>query len=188
MSANDARRWNKKHRQHGFYPHTPSSLIVSLEGRLPPGGAALDVAGGSGRHALWLAEKGFEVTLTDISSVALEMAGEQARDRSLGLTTLQADFDQDPLPQGPWEVICCFHFLDRKLFPDFRHGLSDNGVLFFVQPTVRNLERHKHPSIKYLLEEGELSRLVRDAGLTVLHEEEGWLTEGRHEALVVAGL
>jgi hypothetical protein len=49
---------------------------------------------------------------------------------------------------------------------------------------VRNLERHSRPPREFLLDEGEARRLVQ--GWEVVHAEEGWLTEGRHEALIIA--
>lgn len=53
-----------------------------------------------------------------------------------------------------------------------------------VQPTVRNLERHQRPPRPYLLDEGELPKLLDE--LRIVHYQEGWLTDGRHDAVVVA--
>lgn len=39
-----------------------------------PAGRALDVAGGEGRNALWLAERGWDATVVDFSEVALSRA------------------------------------------------------------------------------------------------------------------
>src|SRR6266446_2883665 len=38
---------------------------------LPKPGVALDLAGGLGRHALWLASRGWQVTVADLSDVAI---------------------------------------------------------------------------------------------------------------------
>jgi hypothetical protein len=57
-------------------------------------------------------------------------------------------------------------------------------MLVYVQPTRRNLERHAHPSARFLLEEGELGRLAEDLG--VLRLEEGWSSSGRYEARLLA--
>ncbi len=56
--------------------------------------------------------------------------------------------------------------------------------LVFVQPTKSNLQRHERPSARFLLEDGEVPRLVQ--GLEILSYEEGWLEEDRHEARIVA--
>ena len=53
-------------------------------------GRALDLATGTGRHALRLAEAGFEVDALDISAVALGMARERAAARGLRVNTTYA--------------------------------------------------------------------------------------------------
>jgi hypothetical protein len=62
--------------------------------------------------------------------------------------------------------------------------LALNGLLLFVQPTVRSLERHPKPPRQFLLQEREAPRLVPD--LEIIHYEEDWLAEGRHEAFLLA--
>lgn len=53
-----------------------------------------------------------------------------------------------------------------------------------IHPTRTNLARHEKPPARFLLEDGELPGLIQ--GLRIEHYEEGWLSEGRHEAVVVA--
>ena len=48
--------------------------LLDVAEQLPMKGRALDVAGGTGRHARWLAQRGLRVTLCDISPVALAAA------------------------------------------------------------------------------------------------------------------
>ncbi len=175
MSDADRARWDARWREKGA-PGEPSPFVLSLDAILPRRGRALDVAGGAGRHAMWLARRGLEVTLVDISPVALAMAE--------GVTTVAADLEHEPLPAGPWDVILCFHYLDRRLFEAWPRLLAPGGLLVFVQATRSNLQKHEHPPARFLLEDGELARLVQ--GLEVVRLEEGWLDEGRHEARLVA--
>jgi hypothetical protein len=51
---------------------------------------------------------------------------------------------------------------------------------------VRNLERHAHPSARYLVEEGELATWVRELGMDIVVAFEDWTDDGRHEAAVIA--
>ncbi len=184
MSTDDRHRWNERYRVGDHASSAPSSLLTSAADLLPQQGLALDVAGGAGRHAVWLAERGLGVTLADVSEAALEIADRRAREANVTLSTLRIDLESEPLPPGPWALIVAFHYLHRPLFRAFPGALAPGGVLFFVQPTVRNLERHARPSRRFLLEEGEAPGLL--AGLEILRYEEGWLAEGRHEAMVVA--
>lgn len=184
MSQADRQKWDDRHRLEGGTPRAPSSFVVSIAALLPMQGRALDVAGGTGRHALWLAQRRLEVTLADISEVALEIAQNQAASVGVPLRTLVVDFEADGLPNGPWDIIVCVDYLWRPLFEAFPQVLVPGGLLVVSQPTLTNLQRHGKPGPRFLLEDGELRGLVR--GLEILRFEEGWMEEGRHVARVVA--
>jgi SAM-dependent methyltransferase len=168
-------RWAERH-DAGM----PSQLVCDLADLLPRSGRALDLAGGAGRHAVWLARRGLDVTLVDISPRALALA----RAAEPRLTTLALDLDTDPPPPGPWDLVLVFHFLDRRLYATLPDLLAPGGLLYIVHPTRRNLERHPSPGPAYLLDLRELPNLV--SGLAILHDEEGWSCEDRHEARLVA--
>lgn len=187
MADNDRDKWDAIHAERGFFPPDPSTLLVDCRRFLPAGGGrALDVAGGTGRHSLWLAKCGYATTLVDISVKALEIAGAEAGRLKIDLQLDRRDLEREGLPAGPWEVILCHHYLHRALFRNFATELAPEGVLLFVQPTRSNLERHPKPSERFLLEDGELPDLVAAHGLEVISFQEGWLPSGRHEALLVA--
>lgn len=151
---------------------------------LPKSGRALDIAGGAGRHSLWLAELGWQVTLADISSVGLQQAARRASERGFSIRTLQIDYDDDPLPPGPWDLIVSVLFYCPAHWIQFASVLAPGGVLVYLQPTRRNLERNSRPPASFLLPDGELPSLI--PGLEVLRYEEGWLADGRHDALLIA--
>jgi SAM-dependent methyltransferase len=183
MSTQDREKWDAKYSEREA-PAPPSSFVTGLEALLPRHGRALDVAGGSGRHALWLARRGLTVTLADVSAVALEQASRAAREEGLSLATVQVDLEAEPLPEGPWDVILCTYFLHRPLFAAFPGALAPGGWLAFAHATRKNLERNPRPGPAHLLEDRELGTLVRE--LEVVRLEEGWFEEGRHEARLVA--
>lgn len=186
MSSQDRIKWNARYGDSGGIGREPSPFVISLDYLLPRQGRALDVAGGSGRHATWLALRGLDVTVVDIADEGLALAAAGAREAGVFLHTVAADLEQQPLPAGPWQVIIDFHFLQRSLFPQMVSGLAPGGILIFVQPTLTNLQRHAQPGAAYLLEDGELPRLITGLDIEVLHYEEGWTDEGRHEARLVA--
>lgn len=132
-----------------------------------------------------MAARGYQVTLCDVSPVALEHAQSLASAQGLSLEPLERDLAADGPPPGAWDLVFSFHYLQRDLFPRFPELLAPGGLLLFCQPTTRNLERHPHPSARFLLGEGELAGLLPPE-LEVLRLEEDWLEEGRHEARVVA--
>lgn len=183
MAESDRDRWNARYRDEAP-SDDPAPFVVSLDALLPRQGRALDVAGGGGRHALWLARRGLEVTLADVSDVALDRAARRARAEGLSLATVRVDLEVDPLPAGPWDLVLCTYFLHRPLLAALPGALAPGGLLVVAHATRTNLERHRRPGPDHLLEDGELPALVR--GLEVLSSEEGWLESGRHEARVVA--
>ncbi|WP_257463351.1 class I SAM-dependent methyltransferase [Archangium lipolyticum] len=183
MSEEDRRKWNTRYGEQGGMLE-PSGFLRSLADRLPSKGRALDVAGGSGHDALWLARHGLEVTLVDVSDVALERAAKAARESGVPLRVRRLDLEEEPLPSGPFDVVLCLNFLLRPLFAGFAKVLAPGGLLVFAQPTRSNLQRNAHPSARFLLEDGELPRLIQD--LEVVSYTEGWTGEGRHEARLVA--
>jgi len=156
---------------------------MSLDRLLPRAGRALDLAGGAGRHAIWLAARGLDVTVADVSEAGLALARDRAAAAGVRLSTIALDLDRDPPPPGPWDLILVFHYLQRDLYRRLPSLLAPGGVLAIMHPTRSNLARHEHPSAEHLLEDGELPRLI--SGLEVLLSEEGWSEEKRHEARLV---
>lgn len=65
------------------------TLVAEVEGLAP--GRALDVGAGEGADALWLAERGWRVTATDVSGRALERVGAEATRRGLEVALLRVD-------------------------------------------------------------------------------------------------
>ncbi len=184
MSADDRVRWNEKYQLDEHAAAEPSALLIALDTFLPTSGQALDLAGGSGRNAIWLARRGLDVCLADVSDVALQRAANRAAAAGVSIATQQIDFETDPFPTGPWDLIVSVHFLLRPLFASFPGVLARGGTLVCIHPTQTNLQRHAKPPARFLLEDGELPGLVKD--LQVVHYEEAWLAEGRHEAVLVA--
>jgi SAM-dependent methyltransferase len=86
---------------------------------LPPGGRVLDVGGGAGRYAVWLAERGYEVTLVDPSEGQRELAREKVADRELGdrVTVREGDVRDLAFDDGAFDATLCLggplsHVLD----------------------------------------------------------------------------
>lgn len=184
MSEADRRKWDERYRQPQLTPATVSEFLIRVADELPAHGRALDVGGGMGQNAVWLAQRGLDVTLVDVSEVALERTRAAANVAGVPITTVRLDLEDDPLPPGPWDLIMATYYLWRPLFDAVTKLLAPGGVLVCVHPTRTNLQRHAKPGPEYLLDGGELPRLVH--GLECVHYEENWSPDDRHEARMLA--
>jgi SAM-dependent methyltransferase len=173
VSGSDREHWD---RRWASGTHSNGATPVWLDAiELPRFGRALDVAAGAGRVALWAARRGLDVLAVDVSAVALERCRAAAKAEGLRVETLALDLERAALPEGPFDLITCFHYLQRDLFPAMRARLVPGGALVCEVANRCNLERHARPSARFLLEPGELRGLV--SPLEVVHFEEGWFDD-----------
>lgn len=162
----------------------PARLLLEHRHRLPIGSqaAALDVACGRGRNALYLAEQGLTVDAVDRDEQALAELAATARRRPLpALAThvinLETDTAHPPaLPRARYNIITVFFYLYRPLFPVLIRALKPGGWLIYETFTLDNHLRRQHPRRReFCLEPNELLALTQ--GLRVLHYDEGEHTD-----------
>jgi SAM-dependent methyltransferase len=65
-----AEDWDERYAEDRQWSAEPNRLVAELLADLPPGDA-VDLAAGEGRHALWLAGRGWQVTAVDFSAAGL---------------------------------------------------------------------------------------------------------------------
>ncbi len=169
------------------YPHThaidsaspfhPSPFLHETAYMIPKG-RVLDVAAGEGRHALYMASQGYDVTGLDRDEHALATLTRRAGEHHLpNLSTWEADLEKDPeappaLGDQEYEGILVFFYLFRPLFPSLLHALKPGGVLIYETFLIDNHLRFNHPRRKeFCLEHNELLHLTHP--LRVLHYDEG---------------
>ena len=87
----DAATWDRRYGEHELvWTAQPNRFLVAETEDLPPG-RALDLACGEGRNAVWLAERGWEVTGVDFSAVGIGTAQRLAADRGVYAQWIVAD-------------------------------------------------------------------------------------------------
>src|SRR5262245_3082903 len=146
MSNADREKWDAKYAGGEVAPSEPSEVLVRLAGYFPTKGRALDVAGGAGRHAIWLAQRGLDVTLADVSAAGLAIAKQRAAAAGVEIETLQIDLEEEELEAGPFKLVVSLFYLWRpRLITRIPRLLAPGGTLVMIQPTKRNLERHEKP-------------------------------------------
>ena len=193
--STSASEWDIRHREAAKHTIADPADIVGEWLPLLPKGPALDLACGTGRHALLLAACGQAVTAIDWSAVALEIVEERARKADLrvrrvdeealadghagkGIQLIQADLEQISLPDESFDLILCLQYLQRSLFSQISRALRPGET--FTRAQLHYAEGPRNPA--YLLEPGELREAFPD--LRVLFYRE--LSAGQGIASLVA--
>ncbi|HMI51393.1 MAG TPA: class I SAM-dependent methyltransferase [Candidatus Saccharimonadales bacterium] len=180
--------WDERHR--AIAADAPAEPATILRELLPilPSGPVLDLACGTGRHALLMAANHHVVSAVDFSGVALDLLQQRALLRNLStsrvcnfpalgaprterILTLQANLEQIELPQDYFAVVVCIQYLQRSLFSEIQKTLKPGGILVFETFTRAQLELEGGPkNPAYLLETGELRTAFPALG-TVFYRE-----------------
>ncbi len=157
----------------------PTPLLVETAGRLAPG-KALDLACGTGRNSLWLAERGWNVTAVDGAPAALAVLRERAGERGINVHTELADLEKGEysIEKSTWDLVAICYYLQRDLFEAAKQGVAPGGVLLAI---VHIAEPGEVPTA-HRLRPGELERYFN--GWTILHRHEGKPTDPAHRRSV----
>lgn len=97
--------WNERYADaFTAYGTAPNDWLREVADRIPKG-PVLCLAEGEGRNAVWLAERGHEVTGVDQSDVGLANAQRLAKERGVTLRTVAADLAEFDLGEAKWTGI-----------------------------------------------------------------------------------
>ncbi|HET9167454.1 MAG TPA: class I SAM-dependent methyltransferase, partial [Candidatus Angelobacter sp.] len=177
MATDEKSSWNKKYSEGSHTSLDPDPFLVSvydefLFGTSP--GLALDVAGGVGRHAIWLAQRGWRVGLLDISEVGIQQAKENMTRTgtvsSISVEVCDLNSMQD-MGREQYDLVVVFFYLQRELFPALAASLKPGGFLIYKTYTTEQKNFPGGPSHPmFLLEPNELLRVF--SSLRILHYHE----------------
>lgn len=79
--------------------------------------AALDYGSGVGTAAIWLAEKGYQVTIADIPGRTMDFATARLRRRGIPFDMLHIENDTPILPHHRWDILSCFDVIEHLTQP-----------------------------------------------------------------------
>ena len=164
--------WDERYRSGKYCSAEPHKLLIKLAGKLKPG-KALDLACGAGRNAVFLAEKGWNVTAVDNSRVGIEIARKRAAEKGVEIDFRPADLEKGEFDIEPntYDLICDFYYLQRNLFSQMKSGAKAGGI---IVSTIHLYDKNGEAS-PFLLYEGELREYFRD--FEILHYRETSLTD-----------
>lgn len=164
-------KWDERYKQGEHLNDKPHPLVVEFAAKLKPG-RALDMACGVGRHALYLAERGWQVTAVDSSKVAIEMLLERASKLSLQVDARVADLETGEfvIESNRYDLILNCLYLQRDLFPAIKAGVKISGAVLAVIAMVDDDPAVKPMNPAFLLQPGELR--AKFDGWELLHDFE----------------
>lgn len=96
-------RWDRRYAEQGWPTDPDPLLVAAVEGWTA--GRALDLGCGTGRHAIWLAQRGWSVTGVDSSSVGLAQAADRARGLGVPLELVLSDLRDYRPPAGEFDLV-----------------------------------------------------------------------------------
>lgn len=151
----------------GHGGNVPSAWVARFAPLIPAGGAVLDLACGSGRHARYLMARGHRVTAVDIDLAGVaDLAGDARAE------LIEADLENAPWPLGGrrFAGVVVTNYLWRALLPLIVAAVAPGGALIY-ETFARGNERFGKPSNPdFLLKSGELLRAVEGRLSVVAYE------------------
>ena len=172
-------RYRSRERPSEDFDALPTPLLIETARQLKLG-KALDLACGTGRNAVWLAQQGWSVTAIDAAPAAIETLRDRASKLGVNVDARQADLQQGqyPIDKSAWDLIAICYYLQRDLFQPAKVGIVPGGVLLAM---VHIAEPGEEPT-DTRAKPGELKTYFSD--WQILHYYEGKPTDTAHRRSV----
>lgn len=174
----DKAQWDQRYAGQELVWTGQANRFLVAETELLPPGRALDLACGEGRNAVWLAERGWEVTGVDFSTAGLQKAARLAAERGVRATWMRADL-LDYRPQAQvFELVLVFYLQvpASQRTPILRRAadaVAPGGLFLLVGHDSSNIV-HGHggpqdPAVLYSA--GDVAEDLEGSGLTIERAE-----------------
>jgi SAM-dependent methyltransferase len=114
----------------------PTQLLLETIETLPAGNA-VDLACGTGRNAIFLAELGWTVTALDGSTTAIAKLKQRASERALAVKADVCDLTNPDftLPDQVFDLVLIAYYLQRDLFAKIGPALRPGGIACVIVHT-----------------------------------------------------
>src|SRR5262245_12764321 len=172
--------WDERYRKGEHSPAKPHHLLVTAVASLAPA-RALDIASGAGRHAIYLAGLGWDVTAVDNSSVGISVAQQRANDAGASFETIVDDLERHAfrIEPGSYDLICDFYYLQRDLFAEIKACLRRGGTFVCSIHLLDDEPHSESMNPAFLLNPGELQRIF--TGWDIEYYNEGRWDDPEHK-------
>ncbi len=183
----------------------PLPEVVAMADRLGAGGGrrVLDIGCGLGRHTVYLAGRGFEVTATDNAPAALAACRENLGKAGVDATLIEAEMTEMAFPDEHFDGVVASHAIHHtdgktlaRIIESITQKLAPGGYLVWATPSTRHWccgkgretdpgtwvdeEHWEGPIPHHYCTEEELRSLLRDYDIESLIEHEYREGENSH--------
>ena len=157
-------------------PLNVSPWVARWAAQIPPGGAVLDLACGTGRHAVHLAGLGHPVLAVD-----RDLGLSRPYHEAAGVEWLQADLEAAPWPLAgrTFQGVVVSRYLHRPLFEPLLAALAPGGVLIYETFSMGQARYGRPRNPAHLLMPGELLEWVRGRLRVLAYEDVDEPDQGR---------
>ena len=168
----DAGDWDDRYGSELMWSGQPNELLVVEASNLDPG-TALDVGCGEGADAIWLAERGWQVTAIDVSTKALDRAARAANAADITVDWRRLGLEQ--IGAATYDLVSVFYPAlmrgDGAIIDTLFERVAPGGLLLVVH--------HAHVDRERAREHGfDPDDYVRHDDLTdALAGRDGWQVE-----------
>lgn len=135
-------QWDQRYSKRTYvYGKLPAKFLAENFDYLANATTILDMGMGEGRNAVFLAQKGHQVTGIDISSVAIKKARQLAKENGVRINTVVGTLNKYAIAKESFDAIICFYYVDRELVDKIYSWLKPGGILIYEAHTVSEFER-----------------------------------------------
>ncbi|UPK75000.1 class I SAM-dependent methyltransferase [Nocardioidaceae bacterium SCSIO 66511] len=174
----DEQSWDARYEEReSIWSGRPNGALTVEAAELEPG-QALDVGCGEGGDAVWLAERGWQVTAVDISKVALDRAAARSYDNAIAWK--HGDLTQSAPPPTSFDLVSAQYFPLPRANPEAARGLIDavapGGTLLYVGHDLSTMDEHHHrdwdgPDPRDYFTPAEIAELLDEAWEIEVNEQ-----------------
>jgi SAM-dependent methyltransferase len=126
-------KWEKRYQdsEEPFYGREPSGFLLRSLPLLPERGRCLDLGGGQGRNAVFLAKRGWEVLLVDAAFAGVARARAWARSENVRIRAAVADLTEGSVaaPGDSLDLVLMVNYHDRTALASVGKWLRPGGAL-----------------------------------------------------------
>ncbi len=137
-------QWNERFQTTNYiYGTAPNVFLKDYHKKLNISGAALAIAEGEGRNAVYLAEQGMDVTTWDYAESGLAKTNRLAKERGVSVSTELVDLKEARWSEEQWDEIVCIygHFpkeIRKKTLQGVKKAIKQGG--YFLSEVYSNYQ------------------------------------------------